>query len=137
MTNEQKDLVQTTWLKVEPIADTAASLFYGRLFEIDPTTRPLFDQTDMAEQRKKLMQLIGIAVRGLDRPQETLAVVAELGKRHSGYGVTDEHYDSVGEALLWTLEKGLGDQFTPPVKDAWATVYGLLANTMKGAVAAA
>jgi hemoglobin-like flavoprotein len=137
MTNEQKDLVQTSWLKVEPIADTAASLFYGRLFEIDPTTRPLFNQTDMAEQRKKLMQVIGIAVRGLDRPEETLAVVAELGKRHSGYGVTDEHYDSVGEALLWTLEKGLGDQFTPAVKDAWATVYGLLANTMKGPVATA
>ena len=132
MTNEQKELVQTTWLKVEPIADTAALLFYERLFEIDPSTRPLFNQTDMVEQRKKLMQVIGTAVRGLDRPNETLAVVAELGKRHSRYGVTHQHYDSVGQALLWTLGQGLGDQFTPDVKDAWVTVYGLLANTMKG-----
>ena len=137
MTNEQKELVQTSWQKVEPIADTAASLFYGRLFEIDPSTQPLFSKTDMADQKKKLMQVIGIAVRGLDRVDETLAVVAELGKRHGAYGVTDRHYDSVGSALLWTLEKGLGDQFTPDVKDAWATVYGILANTMKGAVVTA
>jgi hemoglobin-like flavoprotein len=135
MTNEQKELVQTSWQKVEPIADTAASLFYGRLFEIDPSTQLLFTKTDMAEQKKKLMQVIGLAVRGLDRVDETLAVVAELGKRHSSYGVTDEHYDSVGRALLWTLEKGLGDQFTLETREAWATVYGLLATTMKGPVA--
>jgi len=88
----------------------------------------------MPEQRKKLMQMIGVAVSGLDRVDETLAAVAELGKRHGTYGVTDEHYDSVGAALLWTLEKGLGEQFTPDVKEAWTTVYGLLAGTMKGAV---
>jgi hemoglobin-like flavoprotein len=91
----------------------------------------------MSEQRRKLMQVIGVAVKGLDRVDETLAVVAELGKRHAGYGVTEEHYNSVGAALLWTLEKGLGDQFTPSVKEAWATVYDLLAGTMKGAKATA
>jgi hemoglobin-like flavoprotein len=137
MTNEQKELVQASWRKVVPIADTAATLFYDRLFEIDPSVRPLFRSTDMPEQRKKLMQMIGVAVSGLDRVEETLAAVAELGKRHGTYGVTDEHYDSVGAALLWTLEKGLGEQFTPDVRAAWATVYGLLASTMKGAVAVA
>jgi hemoglobin-like flavoprotein len=137
MTNAQKELVQTSWQKVVPIADTAATLFYERLFEIDPSTRPLFRSTDMPEQRRKLMQVIGVAVNGLDRVDETLAVVAELGKRHAGYGVTEEHYNSVGDALLWTLEKGLGDQFTPSVKEAWATVYGLLAGTMKGAMTTA
>jgi hypothetical protein len=86
----------------------------------------------MPEQRKKLMQMIGVAVSGLDRVDATLAAVAELGKRHGAYGFTDEHYDSVGAALLWTLEKGLGEQFTPELMEAWATVYGLLANTMKG-----
>jgi hemoglobin-like flavoprotein len=135
MTNEQKELVQTSWRNVVPIADTAATLFYDRLFEIDPSAQPLFRSTDMPEQRKKLMQMIGVAVSGLDRVDETLAAVAELGKRHGTYGVTDEHYDSVGAALLWTLEKGLGEQFTPDVKEAWTTVYGLLAGTMKGAVA--
>ena len=133
MTNEQKELVQTSWRNVVPIADTAATLFYDRLFEIDPSAQPLFRSTDMPEQRKKLMQMIGVAVSGLDRVDETLAAVAKLGKRHGTYGVTDEHYDSVGAALLWTLEKGLGEQFTPDVKEAWTTVYGLLAGTMKGA----
>jgi hemoglobin-like flavoprotein len=137
MTNAQKELVQTSWQKVVPIADTAATLFYERLFAIDPSTRPLFRSTDMPGQRRKLMQVIGVAVNGLDRVDETLAVVAELGKRHAGYGVTEEHYNSVGAALLWTLEKGLGDQFTPSVKEAWATVYDLLAGTMKGAKATA
>jgi hemoglobin-like flavoprotein len=137
MTNAQKELVQTSWQKVVPIADSAATLFYERLFEIDPSTRPLFRSTDMPGQRRKLMQVIGVAVNGLDRVDETLAVVAELGKRHVGYGVTEEHYNSVGAALLWTLEKGLGDQFTPSVKEAWATVYGLLAGTMKGAMTTA
>jgi len=136
VTNEQKELVQTSWQKVVPIADRAAMLFYDRLFEIDRSTQPLFRGSDMPEQRKKLMQMIGVAVSGLDRVDATLAAVAELGKRHGAYGVTDEHYDSVRAALLWTLEKGLGEQFTPEVKEAWATVYALLANTMKGVVAA-
>ena len=117
-----------------PIADTAATLFYQRLFEIDPSTRPLFSGTDMPEQGRKLMQMIGLALNGLDQPTESLQSVAHLGARHLNYGVTDKHYDSVGEALLWTLGQGLGESFTPEVKEAWATVYGLLADRMRRAV---
>jgi hemoglobin-like flavoprotein len=88
---------------------------------------------DMAEQRKKLMQMLTAAVKGLDRLDQLVPVVHELGRRHGGYGVTDAHYDTVGTALLWTLEKGLGSAFTPEVEEAWATVYGVLARTMREA----
>jgi hemoglobin-like flavoprotein len=76
-------------------------------------------------------------VRGLDHLDRLVPVVQDLGRRHVGYGVTDAHYDTVGSALLWTLEKGLGSAFTPDMKDAWATVYGLLATVMKEAAARA
>ena len=89
----------------------------------------------MAEQRRKLMQMLTAAVKGLDRLDRLVPVVEDLGRRHAGYGVADAHYDTVGAALLWTLEKGLGSAFTPEVKEAWATVYGLLATTMKNAAA--
>ena len=136
MTPQQKDIVQQTWQQVVPIADTAATLFYERLFEIDPSTRSLFSGTNLPEQRQKLMLMIGVAVKGLDQPAETLQAVADLGARHLRYGVTDQHYDSVGAALLWTLGQGLGASFTPQVKDAWTSVYNLLADTMRGAVRA-
>jgi hemoglobin-like flavoprotein len=87
----------------------------------------------MPEQRRKLMQMIGLAVGGLDQPTESLQSIAQLGVRHLKYGVTDKHYGSVGEALLWTLGQGLGESFTPEIKEAWATVYGLLADTMRRA----
>ncbi len=136
MTPAEKVLVQHTFAKVVPIADQAAALFYGRLFEMDPSLRPLF-KTDLVEQGKKLMQMIGFAVKGLDTLDQLVPAVQSLGKRHAGYGVTDAHYETVGGALLWTLEKGLGPAFTPDVKAAWATVYTLLATTMKsGAVRA-
>ena len=90
---------------------------------------------DMTEQRRKLMQMLTAAVKGLDRLDRLVPVVEDLGRRHAGYGVADAHYDTVGAALLWTLEKGLGSAFTPEVKEAWATVYGLLATTMKNAAA--
>lgn len=130
MTPAEKVLVQQTFAKVVPIADQAAALFYGRLFEMDPSLRPLF-KTDLREQGKKLMQMIGVAVNGLDRLDDLVPAVQSLGKRHAGYGVTDAHYETVGGALLWTLEKGLGPAFTPDVKAAWVTVYTLLATTMK------
>jgi hemoglobin-like flavoprotein len=136
MTPQQKDLVQQTWQQVLPIADTAATLFYERLFEIDPSARSLFSATHMPEQRRKLMQMIGVAVKGLDEPEETLQAVAELGARHLKYGVADHHYDSVGAALLCTLGQGLGESFTPEAKEAWESVYTLLADTMRGAVPA-
>jgi hemoglobin-like flavoprotein len=88
---------------------------------------------DMAEQRRKLMQMLTAAVKGLDRLEQLVPVVEDLGRRHATYGVEDRHYDTVGSALLWTLEKGLGDAFTPETKQAWTTVYGLLATTMKTA----
>ena len=132
ITATQKMLVQDTFDSIAPIADDAAALFYRRLFELDPTLRTMF-RGDMAEQRRKLMNMIGAAVRGLDRLEQLVPVVQDLGRKHVGYGVEDRHYDTVGAALLWTLEKGLGSAFTPEVKEAWAAVYGLLASTMQNA----
>jgi hemoglobin-like flavoprotein len=134
MTPRQVELVQTTWEKCVPIADQAAALFYGKLFELDPSLKPMF-KSDIKEQGKKLMQMITAAVRGLNDLGRLVPVVQDLGRRHVGYGVKDQHYDTVGTALLWTLEKGLGDAFTTEVKEAWTTVYTLLATTMKKAAA--
>jgi hemoglobin-like flavoprotein len=136
MNAEQKYLVQSSFEKVAPIAETAAALFYGRLFELDPSLRPMFT-TDLKEQGKKLMNMLTLAVRGLDRPDQLIPAVEMLGRRHAGYGVRPEHYDTVAAALLWTLEKGLGDAFTSEVKDAWVAVYTLLATTMQDAAASA
>lgn len=136
MTPEQKRLVQTSFAKVAPIADAAAAMFYARLFEIDPALKPLFT-TDITEQGRKLMRMLGMAVNGLDRLDALVPVVQQLGIRHKQYGVTDEHYDTVAVALLWTLEQGLGPEFTPDVKDAWVAVYTVLASTMKQAAASA
>ena len=132
LTNTQKTLVQESFAAVLPIADDAAALFYRRLFELDPSLERMF-KNDMGEQRRKLMQMLTAAVKGLDRLEQLVPVVEELGRRHARYGVADAHYDTVGAALLWTLEKGLGYAFTPEVKDAWVTVYGVLAGTMKNA----
>jgi hemoglobin-like flavoprotein len=132
LTSNQKRLVQETFAIIAPIADDAAALFYRRLFEIDPSLQQMF-RGDMREQRKRLMQMIAVAVKGLDRLEQLVPAVQDLGRRHAGYGVEDRHYDTVGAALLWTLEKGLGSAFTPDAKEAWATVYGILAATMKAA----
>ena len=132
VTNTQKVLVQESFAAVMPIADDAAALFYRRLFELDPSLERMF-KGDMTEQRRKLVQMLTAAVKGLDRLDQLVPVVEELGRRHVGYGVADAHYDTVGAALLWTLEKGLGNAFTPEVKDSWIAVYGLLAGTMKNA----
>lgn len=123
LTPEQKQLVRSTWALVKPIQEDAARLFYGRLFEIDPSTKPLFASTDMAKQGKKLMQTINVAVAGLERLDAILPAVEALGRRHVGYGVREVHYESVGAALLWTLEQGLGEEFTPEVEEAWAETY--------------
>jgi hemoglobin-like flavoprotein len=136
MTPEQKDFVKTSWQKVLPIADKAAVLFYGKLFELDPSVKSLF-KGNMQEQGAKLMKMINTVVNGLDRLDAIVPAVQDLGRRHIAYGVRDEHYDTVGAALIWTLGQGLGPAFTPPVKDAWSTVYGILAGTMKEAAAKA
>ncbi|HZI31321.1 MAG TPA: globin family protein [Candidatus Binatia bacterium] len=136
MTPRQVELVQTTWEKCMPIADQAAALFYGKLFELDPELKPLF-KTDIKEQGKKLMVMITAAVRGLSDLGKLVPVVEDLGRRHVGYGVKDDHYATVGTALLWTLEQGLGDAFTAEVKEAWATTYGILSSTMQKAAVTA
>jgi hemoglobin-like flavoprotein len=136
MTTLQIELVQSSFEAVKPIAEVAADLFYTRLFELDPSLRAMF-RTDRAEQGRKLMHMIGVAVKGLSRPEQILPAVEELGRRHSCYGVRDEHYATVGAALLWTLEKGLGEAFTPDIRAAWTAVYTLLAETMRRAAACA
>ncbi|MGK4007501.1 globin family protein [Sorangium sp. So ce1036] len=129
------ELVQWSWAKVVPISDAAAALFYERLFTLDPSVRSLF-KSDMAEQKKKLMQMLAVAVEGLNNPSKLVPVLQSLGARHQGYMVTDHHYDVVGEALLWTLREGIGDAFTSEVESAWKDVYGVLADIMKKAAAA-
>jgi hemoglobin-like flavoprotein len=122
-------LVKDSFRKVVPIADQAAALFYARLFELDPALRPMF-RGDMAEQGRKLMTMIATAVASLERLDTIVPAIRALGARHAGYHVTDDHYATVGAALLWTLEKGLGPEFTPEVRAAWTTTYSLLANVM-------
>lgn len=133
MTPEQVTLVQSSFEKVRPIADTAAQLFYDRLFEIAPEVRPLFTG-NIKEQGRKLMTMLATAIASLDKIEQIVPAIQELGRRHGTYGVRDNYYGHVGEALLWTLERGLGDDFTPEVKDAWAAVYNTLADTMQEAV---
>ncbi|QLQ03835.1 MAG: hemin receptor [Thiobacillus sp.] len=136
MTPENIALVKTSWQQVLPIQKAAAELFYGRLFELDPSLRPLF-RGDMAEQGRKLMIMINTVVMSLDRLGPMLGAIEDLGRRHVAYGVTEAHYDTVGSALLWTLGKGLGEQFTPAVQAAWAQAYDTLASAMKQAATAA
>lgn len=128
LTREQIELVQYTFGLVVPQAEVAAQLFYGRLFELDPSLRRMF-KSDMHEQGRKLMQMIGVAVHALDRLDEVVPAVQAMGQRHAGYGVKAEDYATVGEALLWTLEQGLGEEFTADVQEAWTAVYTLLAET--------
>jgi hemoglobin-like flavoprotein len=130
MTNEQIILVRASFEKIAPIAQQAAALFYAKLFDLDPTLFRLF-KGDIKEQGKKLMQVISYAVGNLDRIDELVPQVRALGARHTGYGVEERHYETVGTALLWTLEKALGRDFTAPVRAAWAALYNLLAATMK------
>ena len=136
MTPESVALVESSFEKVKPIAPQAAELFYGKLFDLDPSLRPLF-KGDMAEQGRKLMSTLAFVVAGLRTPEKILGAVADLGRRHVGYGVQDSHYDTVGAALLWTLEQGLGPDFTPDTKAAWTEAYTLLAGVMKNAAAQA
>ena len=133
MTPKQIDEIRTSWSAVEPIADQAAVLFYDRLFELDPVVRRLFSGTDMLAQRRALMQTLAVVVKGIDRLDQLVPAVEALGRRHAGYGVRPEHYDTVGAALLWTLGQGLGAAFTSSVEAAWTEAYRTLANVMIGA----
>lgn len=136
MTPEQVRLVQSTFAQVEPIAETAADLFYTRLFALDPSLRPMFTG-DMTEQGQKLMRMIGIVVNNLTRLETILVAITRLGQKHVTYGVQDQHYDTVAAALLWTLEQGLGDSWNAEVAEAWTVAYTTLAGVMKDAASAA
>ena len=129
MNSEQIDLVQASFAKVAPIAPMAAGLFYGRLFEIAPEVKPLF-KGDMDEQGRKLMATLGLVVKGLRQLGEIVPVAQRLAVRHVDFGVKAEHYAPVGSALIWTLEKGLGEDFTPAVKEAWSQAYATLSGVM-------
>ena len=132
MTPEQIKRVQDSFAKVRPIAGTAADLFYGRLFEIAPQVRGFFP-ADMAEQKKKLMAMLGLAVANLNHPETVVPALQDLGRKHVAYGTQAAHYAPVGEALLWTLEQGLGPDFTPEVREAWVETYELVAGVMREA----
>ena len=136
MTPDQVALVQDSFAKVVPIKEAAAGLFYNRLFEIDPTTPPLFAQSDRTLQGQKLMATLGSVVAGLTRLETVVPAAEALARRHVGYGVTEAMYGSVGAALLWTLGQGLGEGFTPEVEAAWAAAYGLLTGAMIAAAQA-
>jgi hemoglobin-like flavoprotein len=135
LTRTQIDEVQRTWELCGPIADTAADIFYSRLFELDPSLRAIFP-SDMTSQKQKLMMMITAAVRGLGDLDRLVPVVQDLGRRHAGYRVTEAHYTTVGAALIDTLRKGLGSQFTPQIEEAWVAVYGVLSGTMIAAARA-
>lgn len=134
MTPDQKILVQDSFKNVLPIKDEAASLFYDRLFTMDPSLRPLF-KGDMGRQGALLMTMIATAVDHLDHLDQIVPAVKDLGRRHRTYGVRDQDYDTVGAALIWTLQQGLGEAFTDEVKNAWIACYGLLAGVMQEAAA--
>ena len=136
MTPQQIELVKKTWVMVVPIADKAAEMFYGRLFELEPCYREMFKH-NITEQGKKLMKTINIAVEALDDVAPLIPTLKQMGADHAGYGVVDRDYNVVGAALLWTLEQGLGEAFTDEVKNAWAAVYEVLADTMKAGAAEA
>lgn len=129
MDQETKYLVQQSWRQVVPIADAAGQLFYKNLFEQDPSLQPMF-KGDMQAQAQKLTTMITAAVSKLDDLDTLVPILQDLGKRHGGYGVLPQHYDTVGAALLKTLEQGLGDDFTPQTKQAWVSVYGVMSNVM-------
>jgi hemoglobin-like flavoprotein len=132
LTVEEKNLVQSSFQDVVPIAQEVGETFYARLFEIAPEVKPLFKE-DIKSQSKKLMQMISYAVTSLDNLEVLVPQVKELGNRHVGYGVSSEHYGLVAQALLWTLEKYLGDKFDEATKGAWTKVYTILAETMQSA----
>jgi len=129
MTPEQIELVQRTWRAVLPVGDTAAELFYGKLFSLDSEVRGLF-RNDMVEQGRNLTAMISVAVGSLSRPERIRLAVRQLGERHAAYGVERRHYELVGISLLWMLEKCLGEAFTPEVKDAWRATYAFLTEAM-------
>jgi len=132
MTSRQVELVESSFKLVTPILETATTMFYQRLFQLDPSLRSMF-RGPLEEQARKLGHILTVVVKGLRRPEQILAAVQELGRRHANYGVRPEHYDTVGAALLWTLETGLKEAFTVEVREAWTSAYVFLSTTMQDA----
>jgi hemoglobin-like flavoprotein len=130
MTSQQIDLVHTSFAQVRATPDAVAALFYNKLFELDPSLRPMF-RGDLTEQGRKLMQMLSFAVSSLRRLEQIVPAVEDLGRRHASYGVRDQHYATVAAALLWTLEQDLGAGFTPEVKAAWVAMYGIVTSAMQ------
>lgn len=134
MTPDDIKLIQVSWAKVKPISETAAELFYGKLFELDPEVKSMF-KGNMTEQGRKLMAILNTAVNALNNVEAIVPALQVMGRRHVDYGVKDEDYDTVGEALVWALSEGLKGDFTEDTKTAWIAVYTLVADTMKAAAA--
>ncbi len=130
MNAEEINLVQSSFTELRPKTLVVAEHFYQRLFTLDPSLRPLF-KGDMTHQGRMLMSMLNASVNGLSNLGALMPVVRQLGARHVAYGVRDEHYATVGSALLWALEKTLGDKFTPQLLHAWTTAYELLADVMQ------
>jgi hemoglobin-like flavoprotein len=128
-TARQIELVQASFAQVAPIADQAAELFYGRLFDIAPDVKPFF-KSDMKSQGRKLMMTLSVVVGSLKDLAAIMPAVRKLAVKHVDYGVDPSHYTKVGEALIWTLEQGLGAAFTPETRDAWVSTYKVLAGAM-------
>jgi hemoglobin-like flavoprotein len=133
MSPESRHLVETTWARVVPVSEAAAALFYERLFTLDPELRTLFAGTEMPEQHRKLVNALNMAVRALGNLDAARPSLESLGRLHVRYGVEASHYDTVGAALLWTLEQGLGEAWTDEVEAAWTELYDEVAGTMKAA----
>ncbi len=132
MTKERIQLLQQNFVKVLSVSDLAGQLFYRRLFELDPLTKPMF-KADMQEMTRQLMQTVGMIVTGLSTPHEVMSFVAEHGRKHVEYGVVEAHYETVRTALLWTLDQVLGSEFTPEAQAAWTEAYDFIAKVMKDA----
>ena len=135
ITSAQIALVKETWARVVPISEMAAKLFYDRLFETSPQLAPMFDGVDLEAQQQKLVEAVHMVVMSLERIETLIPTIQEMGRRHVDYGVEDSHYGQVGAALLWTLENGLGDDWSKDAETAWTNAYQLLADTMVEAAA--
>ena len=131
MTPEREQLVRDTWKRFEPKAADHARYFYDKLFELDPETTAMFSRANMDLQRHRLMESLGMLIAELDNPEQLVTDLVVMGKRHVAYGVRDSDYDAAGVALLWTLEKALGPEFTPDARAAWTEAYQWIASVMR------
>jgi len=129
MTPSQIQLVQSALPFIAAEKEQVARLFYQRLFQLDPALRDLF-KSDMVVQGNKLITMLGTLIAGLNKPEQIVPVLQAMGQRHAGYGVEDGHYATVGAALLWTLERCLGTNFTTDMRDAWIALFFVVSRTM-------